>query len=186
MRTFLALLAVATGPLLADDATGLGKPVRDFRLPDVLTGKDVRLTDLKGKVVVMVFYSHGCTFCRQYEARFRQFAADHAGKGVVVLAIDSTGRPGAAAAWKEKDLGFPLLADGGAHTAAAFGATVLTTVCVVDGRGDLRYRGAFDDNESGKTVRSRFVADAVVALLAGKPVPNPETEAYGCLIPLPE
>lgn len=186
MRTTLALLALTALATAADDPAALGKPVRDFRLPDVLTGKAVRLADLRGKVVVVWFYSHGCTFCRQYEARLRQFAADHAGKGVVVLAVESTGRPGAAAAWKEKDLGFPLLADGGANTAAAFGATVLTTICVVDGRGDLRYRGAFDDSESGKAVRTRFVADAVAAVLADKAVARPETDAYGCLIPLPE
>ena len=40
----------------------------------------------------------------------------------------------------------------------------MTTVCIVDARGNLRYLGAFDDSESGKEIRSRFVADAVAGL----------------------
>src|SRR5262245_27540684 len=110
----LALLAVATtfvNPTLAEETAVIGKPASDFCLSDVVAGKDVCLADLKGKVVVVIFYSHTCTFCRNYEARFRQLAADRAGKPVSVLAIDSTGRTAeeAAGAWKEKNMGFPLL-----------------------------------------------------------------------------
>jgi peroxiredoxin len=188
----LALLAAVTtfvtDPTRSQETVLIGKPVRDFRLPDVLTGKDVHLSDLKDKVVVVIFYSHTCTFCRNYEARFRQLAADHAGKGVAVLAIDSTGRTAreAAAAWKEKNMGFPLLRDDRARTAATLGATAMTTVCIVDARGNLRYIGAFDDSESGKEIRCRFVADAVAALLAGKAVKHEQTDVYGCTIPLPQ
>jgi peroxiredoxin len=190
-RLTLALLAIgvacAINPGLAQEPVLIGKPARDFRLLDVVTGKDVRLADLQGQVVVMIFYSHTCTFCRNYEARFRQLAVE-AGKGVAVLAIDSTGRSAAeaAAAWKEKKMGFLLLRDDRARTAAALGATAMTTVCIVDARGRLRYIGAFDDSESGKDIRSRFAADAVAALLAGKAVPHEQTDVYGCLIPLPQ
>ena len=52
--------------------------------------------------------------------------------------------------------------------------------------GNLRYLGAFDDSESGKEIRSRFVADAVAALLAGKAVQHEQTDVYGCMIPLPQ
>jgi peroxiredoxin len=191
-RNLLTLLAAVaaftTNPTLAEETALIGKPTSDFRLPDVLTGKDVRLSDLKDRVVVVIFYSHTCTFCRNYEARFRQLAADHAAKGVTVLAIDSTGRTAeeAAAAWKEKKMGFPLLRDDRARTAAALGATAMTTVCIVDARGNLRYIGAFDDSESGTDIRCRFVADAEAALLAGKPVEPEQTDVYGCLIPLPQ
>lgn len=188
----LVLLAAATtfvtNPSQADEPVLVGKPVRDFRLSDVVAGKDVGLSALKDKVVVVIFYSHTCTFCRNYEARFRQLAADHAGKGVAVLAIDSTGRTAkeAAEAWKAKNMGFPLLRDDRARTAAALGATAMTTVCIVDARGNLRYVGAFDDSESGTEIRSRFVADAVASLLAGKAVKNEQTDVFGCLIPLPQ
>jgi peroxiredoxin len=183
-----AVTTVATNPTWAEEAAAIGEPVQDIRLPDVITGKDVRLSDFKDKVVVVIFYSHTCTFCRNYEARFRRLAADHAGNGVIVLAIDSTGRNAeeSAAAWKEKKMGFPLLRDERARTAAALGATAMTTVCIVDGRRNLRYIGAFDDSESGKEIRSRFVADAVAALLAGKSVQPAQTDVYGCMIPLPQ
>jgi peroxiredoxin len=186
----LILLASATtfGTTPTRAQTPIGKPVRDFRLPDVLTGKEVCLSELRDKVVVVIFYSHTCTFCQNYEARFRQLAADHAGKGVAVFAIDSTGRTAkeAAEAWKAKNMGFPLLRDDGARAAAALGATAMTTVCVVDARGNLRYLGAFDDSESGNDIRCPFVADAVAALLAGKSVQHELTDVYGCMIPLPQ
>ncbi len=193
MRNLLTLTIIAisaaflVNPNRANESVPIGKPVGDFRLPDVITEKDARLGDFKDKVVVIIFYSHTCTFCRNYEARFRQLAADYAGKGVAMLAIDSTGRTAkeAAAAWREKNMGFPLLLDDRARTAAALGAMAMTTVCIVDGRGMLRYFGAFDDNESGTEIRSRFVADAVSALLAGNRVPFEQTEVYGCLIPAP-
>ncbi len=188
----LALLAAATifltHPTRADETALIGKPAPDLRLPDVLTGKDVRLSELKNKIVVVIFYSHTCTFCRKYEARFRQFAADHADKPVSVLAIDSTGRSArdAAEAWKEKNMGFPLLRDANGRAAAALGATAMTTVCIIDARGNLRYIGAFDDSESGKEIRCRFVAETVAALLAGKNVQHEQTDVYGCMIPLPQ
>ena len=186
----LALLTAATvvvmNPTWAQEKALIGKPARDFRLPDAVTGKDVRLADLKDRVVVVIFYGHTCTFCRDYEARFRQLAASKTGKNVAVLAIDSTGRSAAeaAAAWKTKNMGFPLLMDDRARTAASLGAMAMTTVCIVDARGNLRYLGAFDDCESGQDIRSRFIADAVAALLAGKTVQHEVTDVYGCLIPL--
>jgi peroxiredoxin len=188
--TLVAVVCFAAEPTQADEPE-IGKQVRDFRLPDVLTGKELRLSDLKDKVVVVIFYSHTCTFCRNYEPRFRQLASDYAGKGVAVLAIDSTRRSAAetdeaAGAWKEKKMGFPLLKDDRARTAAALGATAMTTVCIIDTHGTLRYLGAFDDSESGKGIRSHFVADALNALLAGKPIQHEQTDVYGCLIPLPE
>ncbi len=188
----LALLAAAAtfvmNPIRSEETTLIGKPAHDFRLLDDVTGKDVGLSGLKDKVVVVIFYSHTCTFCRNYEARFRQLAADYAGKNVQVLAIDSTGRTAeeAAAAWKAKNMGFPLLRDDRARTAAALGATAMTTVCIVDVRGNLRYLGAFDDSESGTEIRSRFVADALAALLTGKAVRHEQTDVYGCMIPLPQ
>lgn len=183
-----AVTTLATNSIPAEEPGLIGKPARDFRLPDVLTGNDVRLSDHKDKIVVVIFYSHTCTFCRNYETRFRQLANDYAGKGVSVLAIDSTGRTAkeAAAAWKEKNMGFPLLLDDRARTAADLGATAMTTVCIIDARGSLRYIGALDDSESGKDIRSRFVADAVTALLTGKSLPHEQTDVYGCMIPLPQ
>jgi peroxiredoxin len=183
-----AVLGLTTNPTRSEEKTLIGKPATDFSLADMVTGKNVRLSDFKGKVRIVIFYSHTCTFCRNYDARFRQFAAEQTGKDVAFLAIDSTGQSAdkAAQAWKEKKMGFPLLRDDRARTAAALGATAMTTVCIIDGRGNLRYVGAFDDSESGKDIRCRFVASVVADLLAGKPLQYEQTDVFGCMIPLPE
>ena len=42
--------------------------------------------------------------------------------------------------------------------------------------------GAIDDDNKAKLVEEHFLVDAVTALLAGKPVDNPETLQRGCHI----
>ena len=48
---------------------------------------------------------------------------------------------------------------------------------VIDKAGKLVYDGAIDDKGS-----TNYVADAVKAVLAGKPVKKNKTKAYGCSV----
>jgi hypothetical protein len=60
-------------------------------------------------------------------------------------------------------------------------------VVLVDRAGTIRYRGRIDNGyaELGKPrqhVTSHDLRASLEALLAGRPVPTPETEALGCYI----
>jgi hypothetical protein len=64
---------------------------------------------------------------------------------------------------------------------------VTPTAVVVDAQGTVRYRGRVDNLYAalGKTrqqVTSHDLRDALDAVLAGRPVAHPETEAIGCFI----
>ena len=66
-------------------------------------------------------------------------------------------------------------------------ATVTPSVAIVDGGGIVRYRGRIDNAyaDLGKPrqhVTSHDLRVSLDAMLAGRPVPAPETEALGCYI----
>jgi hypothetical protein len=69
----------------------------------------------------------------------------------------------------------------------ATGVTLAPEVAVLDAQGVLRYRGRIDDayadwGSRRRVVRDHSLRDALDALLAGRPAPQPRTQAIGCYI----
>lgn len=167
----------------------LDQPVKDFKLKDVISGKEIALSDFKGKVVLVVFHSYRCLVTWAYEKRMAQFAADYKKKGVVTLGIDSDIQNNEEAARKnaeQKNLGFPLLKDKDSVLAYYFDVNRTPTFFVIDPKGVLRYRGAFDDlqtiqsySKDASQATKYYLKDAMEAVLAGKEAPAKETEHYG-------
>ena len=85
---------------------------------------------------------------------------------------------------------FPILADRDGRVAARLGATRTPSVVVLDEHRAIRYRGRIDDQYTRGTRRAepqrRELAEAIEALLAGRAIDQPETEAIGCPIDRPE
>lgn len=90
----VGLLAVAFFVKTAwsdDDTTGFeGKPAPDFALT-TLDGKDVKLSDMKGKVVLVDFWATWCPPCRKSLPHLQKVSADKAlaDKGLVVWAVNA-------------------------------------------------------------------------------------------------
>jgi peroxiredoxin Q/BCP len=86
------------------------------------TGEDFRLSDLKGKRVVLYFYPKADTpGCTVEACEFRDGVKDFAKKGAAVVGI-SPDKPAAQAKFKTKyDLPFTLLADEQKAAAEAYG-----------------------------------------------------------------
>ena len=87
------------------------------------TGEEFRLSDLKGKRVVLYFYPRADTpGCTVEACEFRDDIKKFAQKGAAVVGV-SPDRPAAQAKFKTKyDLPFTLLADEDKAVAQAFGA----------------------------------------------------------------
>ncbi len=99
----------------------IGKKAPDFALEDE-DGSVVRLSDFKGRRVVVFFYPKAMTSgCTREACDFRDEVAAFRRKKVAVLGI-SKDRPEAQKKWKEK-LGqpFPLLSDPEARVQQAWG-----------------------------------------------------------------
>jgi peroxiredoxin Q/BCP len=102
-------------------ALDVGNKAPDFTLPDQ-DGKPVKLSDFKGKRVVVFFYPKASTpGCTQEACDFRDEVAAFKKKKVVVLGV-SKDTPAAQKKFAEKyQLPFPLLCDPGLEVHKAWG-----------------------------------------------------------------
>jgi thiol-disulfide isomerase/thioredoxin len=143
------------------------------------------------KVLVVVFSCNHCPYVQGSEGRIMEFQAEYAGKGVRLVAINSNDIrnypdddfAGMVKRAGEKKFNFVYLRDEVQAVAEAFGATHTPEFFVFDSRRKLRYHGKMDDSpKNPDAVQRRHLREAVDAILAGKPVPEPETHSIGCTI----
>jgi peroxiredoxin len=194
--TRLGTLAAALLAASSAHAADLGKAAPDFSLQD-LTGKTFRLSDLRGKVVVLEWFNPECPFVRASHTVGSLVGAPgrYGGADLVWLAVNS------AAAGKQGNdvrtnldavqrfkMGYPVLLDPTGETGKAYGATNTPHMFVIDREGKLVYRGAIDnspDGERGAPQGGRlveYVSAALDDLAAGRPVRTADTRAYGCSV----
>jgi len=172
----------------------VGKPAPDFALPDV-NGATVKLSDYRGKVVVLEWWNPECPFVRASHTKgsLNGLEKRYEARGIAWIAIDSSapGKQGNAVdkilEGKAKyGMAAPILRDEKGEVGHLYGATNTPNMFVIDAKGTLVYRGAIDNSPdgegesptSGKLVN--YVEDALEATLAGRPVATHETKAYGC------
>jgi peroxiredoxin len=163
----------------------LGKPAADFTLTDVATGKPVKLSGFKGKPLVICFQGANCGMVDRHQERIAKLAADYAGKGVALVAVNSNADETVEeirAYAERKKLPFPTLRDADHAAADYFGAKHTPCFAVLDPAGAWRYVGSLDDNPFPDKVTKSYVREALDALLAGKEPPTARTKDYGCKI----
>lgn len=188
--------AAPTSPAPAAEALAsaeLGKAAPDFTLKD-LDGKPHKLSDYKGKTVILEWYNPDCPFVvkQHNEGPLKTMAKDVAANGVVWLAINS-GAPGKQGAGLERNktslteygIAHPILLDEDGKVGKAYKARNTPHMYVIKPDGTLAYMGAIDNAPMGKVPESglvNHVADALADLAANRPVKVPETKAYGCSV----
>jgi len=101
-----------------------GEKAPDFTLPDQ-DGCEVRLSDLRGRPVVVYFYPRADTpGCTTQACGVRDHEADYAGAGAVVLGISPDPVAKVKKFHDKQSLNFRLLADEDHATAEAYGVWV--------------------------------------------------------------
>ena len=192
MRTFPTLavfVAVAAAPFAARAAElRIGSPAPDFTLPAASDGKAVALKDLlaENRAVAVIFVATKCPVSNAYNARMAALGKEYAAKGVPLVGVNSNKTEPTAEVKEHAEkhgFTFPVLKDEGNRVADAYGASHTPEVFVVDPKGNLVYHGRIDENQDdARNVKSPDLRNALDAVLAGKPVPTPETKAFGCSI----
>jgi len=192
-KTFalLAVLSVATSLF----AVEIGKPAPDFTGTDI-NGKTVKLSDYKGKIVVLESYNYDCPFCHnQYHHGAAQDLQKELGaKGVVWLLVNSVNAKNsshrtpeqAQQEWTDLKINANAWIDDTTGTIGhLYGMKTTPHVFVIAADGTLAYNGAMDDRAQpfgDPRTANNYVRNAVNELLAGKPVTVAQTKPYGCSV----
>lgn len=193
--TALAAMMVVVSPLFAGDPE-VGKPAPDFKLTDV-DGKARSLAEFKGKYVVLEWINHGCPFVKKHydSGNMQALQKEAAGKGAVWLSVASSakGKEGYMdeGEWKKAlaehgSAPAAVLLDAKGKVGKLYGAKTTPHMFIVDPAGALIYKGAIDDRPTADKAdvagAKNHVRQALDEAMAGKPVSEPATKAYGCSV----
>jgi len=187
---FLTLISILTL-----SAVDVGSSAPDFELKSQ-EGKSVKLSDYKGKVIVLEWVNLGCPFVKAFYGPgvMQKLQGDITGKGVVWLQILSSapGKQGfvqnsdeAKKAYAENKMkSTAFLLDPTGATGKAYGAKTTPHMFVIDASGKIVYAGAIDSNPRPQydEKAQNYVVQAVDEVLAGKPVSTASTKPYGCSV----
>jgi peroxiredoxin/mono/diheme cytochrome c family protein len=192
----LTVLAVA-GVLIrkkagraAPGAPRVERPVADFALRDVVSGRTVALADSAGKpAVALVFLGIDCPIAELYMPRLAALCRAFEGRGVAFLGVNANAHDAVeeiAAHAQRLGVPFPVLRDERNVLADRLGAERMCEVVVLDRQRRVRYRGAIDDQYQIGARRDapehRYLADALEAIVAGRRVAVAESQVFGCPI----
>lgn len=113
-------------------ALPVGEPVPDVAL-ETLSGMPFRLSSLRGKSTLLVFWNQGCGFCQTMVDELRTWEARPHPNAPQLLLVSSS----AAAEHQGLGLASTILLDGGGRAAQAFGAHGTPMGILVDGDGRI-------------------------------------------------
>lgn len=172
----------------------LGSEAPEFRLSDVVSGRTVSLEDFAGKkaLLVMIICRH-CPYVQHVKQGMARLAKDYADKSLGIVAISSNdisafpedAPEGLKEMAQEAGFSFPVCYDERQQVAKAYTAVATPDFFLFDAQRRLVYRGQFDASRPGKLwvpVTGRDVRAAIDAVLAGRPVPQPQKPSFGCSI----
>jgi peroxiredoxin len=170
----------------------LGTIAPDFALPDVVTGKTVRLSDFRGqKGLLVMFICTHCPYVKHVEKGLAAVGKDYAGKlGIVAISSnDAESYPddspeGLKEQAERMDFKFPYLYDESQEVARAYKAACTPDLYLFDRDMKLVYRGQFDNSRPGNglPVTGEDLRSALDAVLQGeRPAPD-QKASVGCNI----
>ncbi|QBK04067.1 thioredoxin family protein [Hylemonella gracilis] len=192
------VLVITVAPTIAVASTGpaIGQAAPDFSLRDV-NGKTVRLSDFRGRHVVLEWNNPSCPFVQKHygSGNMQQLQKEAAARNVAWLTINSTETghgdyqaPAQLARWMREQGGVPAatLMDADGAAGRAYGARVTPHMYIVDPQGRLIYAGGVDDKPSARASdlvgATNYIRVGLRQALAGQPLSQPTTRAYGCTI----
>ncbi|MGD2083186.1 MAG: thioredoxin family protein [Chromatiales bacterium] len=180
----------------AQAAPEVGKPAPEFAGTDT-AGKVHRLSDYRGRIVVLEWTNHDCPYVRKHygAGNMQALQRDATADGAVWLSIVSSapGKQGYVSPAQADRLTAErnaaptaVLLDPKGDIGRAYAARTTPHMYVIDAEGVLRYMGGIDDiptSDPADIPRAKqYVRAALKAVGAGEPVADAVTRPYGCSV----
>jgi thiol-disulfide isomerase/thioredoxin len=115
-----------------------GQPATDFTLETLADAKPVRLSDLKGRVVLLDFWATWCGPCRRWLPIVAQASRDYAAKGLSVFAVNEQEPESKVKAYLDQQkLDLPVLMDRSGNVGSIYRASSIPLTVVVGRDGNV-------------------------------------------------
>lgn len=168
----------------------------NFKLKDI-SGKEVSLSDFKGKTVVLEWINFDCPFVRKHynSGNMQSIQKEYTEKGIVWLSICSSapGKEGnfdndeikSRISKSKANMSYYLLDENG-DVGKLYAAKTTPHMFIIDKTGKLVYAGGIDNIKSAnvddiKTAKN-YVRSALDEILSGKSVTDKTSAPYGCSV----
>lgn len=194
-KIILITLMLAMSPLNAQNVGyDIGDTATDFKLENI-DNTFISLSDFENaQGFIVIFTCNTCPYAVAYEDRIEALNKKYASKGFPVIAImpnntdikpdDSLEAMKKRA--QEKGFTFPYLIDINQDIFPQYGAKKTPHVYILakeNNENIVKYIGAIDDNyKDANLVKTKYVEDAIEALLKNEAIPTTQTKAIGCSI----
>jgi len=190
------ILSLLTLFSLAAFAAKVGESAPGFSASES-NGQTRKLSDYKGKFVVLEWTNQGCPYTRKHydSGNMQKLQKYWTQKGVVWLTVVSSaaGAQGYVTAAQENDYlkkvnasPTAVLLDPRGDLGHLYEAKTTPHMYIIDPKGNLIYNGAIDDKATTETSdiagATNYVSEALEQAMAGKPVANAATRPYGCSV----
>lgn len=177
-------------------AVKVGDPAPGFSSVDS-KGKPQKLSDYKGKFVVLEWHNQGCPYTRKhYESgNMQQLQKKWTDKGVIWLTVISSapGTQGFVTPSQENEYlqemkasPTAVLMDPGGTLGRLYSAKTTPHMFIIDPQGTLIYQGAVDDrptsNQKEIAGAKNYVDAALMEAMDKKSVAEAATRPYGCSV----
>ena len=171
----------------------LGTKAPDFVLPDTVSGTELSLENIKGKIAtVIMFLCNHCPFVKHVNEELVKLANDYKSKGIGFVAINSNdiiNHPDDSPVLmtvvaKQLKYPFPYLYDESQETAKGYEAACTPDFFIYDKDLRLVYRGQLDNSRPGNEipVTGKDIRQALDSLISNEPVPKEQRPSIGCNI----
>ena len=168
-----------------------GDAAPDFALPST-DGTTVHLHDFdRSPLLVVGFWCNHCPYVQAWEGRMIEIGRTYAPRGVQVVLINANETKKypddrfemMVERARSRHYPFPYLRDDSQDVARAYGALVTPHPMLFGPDRTLLFQGRIDDShDRPEAVRHHYLASAIDAAIAGKPIAPAELPVLGCSI----
>jgi peroxiredoxin len=166
-----------------------GDAAVDFRFQDA-TGTTFSLSDFRGKLVVLNFWTTWCGYCQEELPFIQEVYDDWSYDDLVLLAIDK-GEDLATVVTFIQDEGYslPIVMDEEQKVVAQYGVTAIPTTFFIDEEGIIQYKqiGYFHTTEDIEEVLNQILTTGTYVAEPAEPEePEPDSAGLGFIVSCPQ